>query len=124
MNAKRHLVQIAETHGLTTMQLYTIMLLSADDALPMHAMSIALGCDASNVTGIVDRLEAHKIIERRDNPRDRRVKMVSLTPEGNTLRNRLLQQVVEQGEVDLRAKLTATECQNLYTLLAKAQNET
>ena len=33
--------------------------------LPMGRLACALGCDASNVTGIVDRLEQRGLIERR-----------------------------------------------------------
>jgi len=41
-----------------------------------------LQCDNSNVTGIVDRLEARGLVERRPHEHDRRVKQVLLTPLG------------------------------------------
>jgi DNA-binding MarR family transcriptional regulator len=43
-------------------------------------------CDNSNVTGIVDRLEALGLVERKPAARDRRVKAVALTEEGVALR--------------------------------------
>lgn len=45
--------------------------------------------DPSNVTGIVDRLEARGLIERQHHATDRRVKHLALTPEGRRLRRRV-----------------------------------
>src|SRR6476659_2387976 len=58
--------------------------------LPMGRLACALGCDASNVTGIVDRLEKRGLIERRASERDRRVKVLVVTAEGARVRRRLL----------------------------------
>ena len=43
-------------------------------------------CDNSNVTGIVDRLEAPGLVERRPAEHDRRVKTVAMTEKGVELR--------------------------------------
>ena len=48
----------------------------------MSSLAGKLFCDDSNVTGIVDRLEARGLIERRPAEHDRRVKLLGLTPEG------------------------------------------
>jgi DNA-binding MarR family transcriptional regulator len=56
----------------------------------MGRLACALGCDASNVTGIVDRLEKRGLIERRASERDRRVKVLVVTAEGARVRRRLL----------------------------------
>ncbi|MGA4848676.1 MarR family winged helix-turn-helix transcriptional regulator [Streptomyces sp. G5(2025)] len=39
-------------------------------------------CEPSNITGIVDRLEARGLVERRSDPADRRVKPAAPTSEG------------------------------------------
>lgn len=57
-----------------------------DDPLPMRDLADRLCCDASNVTGIVDRLEARALVERRTAPDDRRVKHLVLTDAGRALR--------------------------------------
>jgi len=57
-----------------------------DEPLPMRELAQRLCCDASNVTGIVDRLEARGLVERRMAPDDRRVKHLVLTEAGHTLR--------------------------------------
>jgi DNA-binding MarR family transcriptional regulator len=59
---------------------------SADKPRRMSALAQALMCDNSNVTGIVDRLEALGLVERRPAEHDRRVKTVALTERGKTVR--------------------------------------
>jgi MarR family transcriptional regulator, organic hydroperoxide resistance regulator len=66
---------------------------SLDRPLPMSTLAEALACDASNVTGIVDRLEARGLIERRPSPTDRRVKLLVLTGEGARLRETAYRQM-------------------------------
>ena len=52
------------------------------EPVPMRALAGRLGCDASNVTGIVDRLEARGLARRQAAEADRRVKIVVTTEEG------------------------------------------
>jgi DNA-binding MarR family transcriptional regulator len=54
--------------------------------VPMRQLASMLACDASNVTGIVDGLERRGLVERRPDPRDRRMKYIVLTPEGERRR--------------------------------------
>ncbi len=56
----------------------------------MHKLAAELGCDNSNVTGLVDRLAARGLVAREPGPRDRRVRQVVLTPAGRRLRGQLL----------------------------------
>jgi DNA-binding MarR family transcriptional regulator len=72
--------------GLSFQQSMALMRLETGQPLPMSALAQALQCDNSNVTGIVDRLEAAGLAERRADPRDRRVKTVALTPKGEAVR--------------------------------------
>jgi MarR family transcriptional regulator, organic hydroperoxide resistance regulator len=73
--------------GLSFQQSMALMRLEPDAPLPMSALAQALQCDNSNVTGIVDRLEAAGLAERRPAERDRRVKAVVLTPKGESVRD-------------------------------------
>jgi DNA-binding MarR family transcriptional regulator len=66
-----------------------------DQPRPMHELAALLVCDNSNVTGIIDRLEARGLVARQTYAQDRRVKHVVLTPLGEELRDRLLAQVSE-----------------------------
>ena len=56
------------------------MQLDEQEGLPMHEIASLLACDSSNVTGIVDRLEARGLVTRRTAERDRRVKQILPTP--------------------------------------------
>ncbi len=70
-------------------QTMALLRLDQDEGVPMHHLAGALHCDTSNVTGIVDRLEDRGLVERRVDPRDRRVKRLVLTDEGAALRELL-----------------------------------
>src|SRR5689334_17012665 len=76
----RDFAAAAGHQGLTSMQAKLLGQLVRP--LPMRELAALLGCDASNVTGIVDRLEAQGLARREADPHDRRVKRVIATPEG------------------------------------------
>src|ERR1700678_214522 len=69
------------------------LLCSLEPEKPVRMVSLArsLHCHDSNVTGLVDRLEQRGLIERRGDPGDRRIKLIALTKEGETMRSRLLE---------------------------------
>jgi len=79
----RDFAAAASHQGLTSMQAKLLGLLTRP--LPMRELAALLGCDASNVTGIVDRLEAQDLARREADPRDRRVKRVIATPKGREI---------------------------------------
>ena len=68
-------------------------LLQLEEPLSMNHLAGELGCDNSNVTGLVDRLEARGLVARRADPEDRRVRQVVLTAAGRRTRERLLKRV-------------------------------
>jgi DNA-binding MarR family transcriptional regulator len=118
ITTKHHLMSIAEQHGLTGMQLYTLCLLEADMSVPMNLLSSMLYCDASNITGIVDRLLSQEYIKREENPKDRREKMITLTQKGAELCNTFSHLFESYIPESLQA-LSKTEQQQLHTLLRK-----
>jgi DNA-binding MarR family transcriptional regulator len=66
--------------------------------MPMGDLAETLYCDASNVTGIVDRLETRGLVERRSAPNDRRVRVLALTPSGEDVRERVLERMTDPPE--------------------------
>jgi DNA-binding MarR family transcriptional regulator len=86
-------VTIAEELDLAPMQVRALLALGGP--VPMSALAGVLHCDASNVTGIVDRLEDRGLVERRVHPEDRRVKLLVLTPQGAALRERMRARLAE-----------------------------
>ncbi|WP_327336731.1 MarR family transcriptional regulator [Streptomyces sp. NBC_01324] len=73
--------QAAAAHSLTGAQARALGLLSLEP-MPMRRIAQKLKCEPSNVTGIVDRLEARGLVERRPDPADRRVKLAAPTEKG------------------------------------------
>src|ERR1051325_570150 len=76
---KRRRWAILSELGISPQQSMAIGSLKPDEPMPMSALAEALHCDTSNIPGIVDRLEAAGLAERRASERDRRVKAVVLT---------------------------------------------
>jgi MarR family transcriptional regulator, organic hydroperoxide resistance regulator len=93
-------------------------LLQLTEPRPMHELAAELGCDSSNVTGLVDRLEARGLVARQESPTDRRVRQIVLTAAGRKMHQRLLSRV-GQPILDL-AQLQAEEQEQLLELLRKA----
>jgi DNA-binding MarR family transcriptional regulator len=89
MSHKGRWVAMAAEHEITPQQMGALHLIEPDTPVPMSDLAQSLHCDASNVTGIVDRLEARGLVERRAAPHDRRVKMIALTDEGSRVRDAL-----------------------------------
>ncbi len=92
-----------------------------DDPLPMRDLADRLCCDASNVTGIVDRLEARELVERRNVVGDRRVKHIVLTDAGRALREE--HRVGLTANLPLVHELTPDDRRQLAALLRRSVGE-
>jgi DNA-binding MarR family transcriptional regulator len=67
-----------------SMPKYSVLneLVSAREALPLSELAARLSCVRSNMTQLVDRLEADGLVRRIDDPADRRSVKATLTDEG------------------------------------------
>jgi DNA-binding MarR family transcriptional regulator len=83
---RRFFVTAAASFGLNPGSLKALLELDAENPVPMRALAEAWHCDASNVTWLVDQLEARHLVERQVSTTDRRVKTVVLTEAGLSLR--------------------------------------
>ena len=90
LDDRARIIEALEELDLTLMQAHVLRLLDPQQPRPMGDLAEMLRCDASNITGIVDRLEARGLVERRPAPGDRRVKALSPTPAGVEMRERVL----------------------------------
>lgn len=84
------------------------------EPVPMGFLAEALHCDASNITGIVDRLEDRALMSRVTDPDDRRRKNLVVTPEGRVVTERL-QELLHEGNPIL--DLADAELEVLHGLL-------
>ena len=83
----------------------------------MSRLAEALACDASNVTGLVDRLEARGLVRRQPSAGDRRVKVLELTPAGVRLRSTVFERITRPPES--LARLSADEQRMLVKILKR-----
>src|SRR6267143_208442 len=81
---------LAAEFELSPAQCHVLHLIEPGRPIPMGQLAETLACDASNVTGLVDRLESRGLVRRRPSAGDRRVKVLVLTPTGSRLRALLL----------------------------------
>src|SRR5256714_15514973 len=93
MSQRTRFLAIASEFDLAPGQLGALKSLDPDRPLPMSELADTLHCDASNVTGIVDRLEARGYVERQPADYDRRVKLLAVTPEGARVRTRMAERM-------------------------------
>jgi DNA-binding MarR family transcriptional regulator len=73
--------EAAAARSLTGAQAKVLALLRLGP-MPMRRIAQTLSCEPSNITGIVDRLEARGLVTREADPQDRRVKLVAVTDAG------------------------------------------
>src|SRR5215208_6178442 len=90
MSQRPRMLDAAAKLGLNPPQALALQRLEPGVPMPMGRLAEILHCDASNVTGIADRLEAAGLAERRAGERDRRVKTLALTEKGARMRERYL----------------------------------
>jgi DNA-binding MarR family transcriptional regulator len=81
--------------GLTPNDARALGSLDLHEGRSMRSLAEAWGCDASNVTWMIDRLEQRGLAERRSVQVDRRVKQVVLTPLGVKTKADLLEGVYQ-----------------------------
>jgi DNA-binding MarR family transcriptional regulator len=87
---RANLPTLAAELQLSPAQCHLLRAIEPGQPIPMRHAADTLACDASNVTGLVDRLESRGLIRRRPSDADRRVTMLDLTPTGSRLRALLL----------------------------------
>lgn len=73
--------EAAARHDLTRMQAFVLANLLSGPK-PMRFLAEHLKCEPSNITGLVDRMEARGLVTREPDPEDRRVKNITATELG------------------------------------------
>ena len=115
---RRRFLDTASEFELHPAQAGALMQLDRESGSPMHEIAAHLACDSSNVTGIVDRLEARGLVSRRAGERDRRVKYIVPTPLGLEVRDALRARMARAPAAIER--LSPEEQRLLRDLLARA----
>jgi len=114
---KTNLATFAESNDLTASQMWTLYIL-LNGATTMGKLATMLHCDASNVTGIVDRLVAQDLITSEISPSDRRAKVLTLTTNGRHLVESYLHELPHHLGIE---RLSDTDRSNLHSIVVKMQ---
>jgi DNA-binding MarR family transcriptional regulator len=104
------LAKLAALHQLTV----------AGESLPLGQLAERLACVKSNVTQLVDRLEADGLVNRTADPNDRRSRLAVLTPAGRTAYSKG-DEIRKQTEQELFGVLSPAESDTLHELLVRLQ---
>ncbi len=109
---------VAAEFGISPIQVKTLFEIDPEREHMMSEVAQAAHCEPSNLTGIIDKLEARGLVERRGAKGDRRIKMVSLTREGVLLRRRLVARLNEP--VDWMLALSPEDQRRLRDIFKRA----
>jgi len=109
--------QVAELN-ITPVQAMVLGFLSDEDRITSSELGKRTELDSATLTGIIDRLEAAELIERRGNPADRRSIQVHLTERGRSLGIKAVQLIAE-ANVKFLEMLTEKERGELRRLIGK-----
>jgi DNA-binding MarR family transcriptional regulator len=108
---------VASEFELSPAQCHVLHLIEPGRQVPMGRLAESLACDASNVTGLVDRLESRGLVRRLPSHEDRRIKVLELTPEGLRLRSTVFERMTRPP--DSLGRLSSAEQQALVKILKR-----
>jgi DNA-binding MarR family transcriptional regulator len=113
-----HFTELAADYGLSAVQAKVLLVLQPNGAVTMRTLAGQLQYDASNLTGVVDRLEEMGAVRRQSHPHDRRAKAVVLTDEGQRIRTAFWRQLT--SNTGPLGRLNSRELSSMRGLLRSA----
>jgi DNA-binding MarR family transcriptional regulator len=98
-------------------------LVTAGEPLPLRTLAEECACVRSNITQLVDRLEAEKLVVRTDDPSDRRSIRAELTTEGRA-RYKAGSRTLQAAQNELLGDLSEGQRETLFGLLRALRAKT
>jgi DNA-binding MarR family transcriptional regulator len=111
-NMRSHAPDALLSLNLTMAQLKCLAYINFEGVVNFKMLGAALGVTPPNLTGIVDRMVEQKLIIREENPDNRRMQMLKLTPRGEAIINELQ----ESGNAHMKAILSIMNIDDLSAL--------
>jgi DNA-binding MarR family transcriptional regulator len=97
-------------------------ILAAQPAITQQALASGLGMQASRLVALIDELETRELIDRRENPEDRRSYALHLTEKGRAMLD-AIGRVGREHQQALLAALNEDERRQLAVLLRRVADE-
>jgi len=94
----------------------------AGESLPLGQLAERLACVKSNITQLIDRLEADGFVTREPDPNDRRARLAVMTSAGRKAYEKGMH-IQQQSEQEIFATLTDEEGRQLTALITKVQEQ-
>jgi DNA-binding MarR family transcriptional regulator len=94
----------------------------AGESLPLGQLAERLACVKSNITQLIDRLEADGLVTREPDPNDRRSRLAVMTSAGRKAYEKGMR-IQQQSEQEIFATLTDEEGRQLTALITKIQEQ-
>ena len=117
----RHIQAIYRTAfppGVSPQRAYLLCACDPERPTPVSRLLDALDIDAPAMSGLLSRLEAEGLLDRRINPGDRREVLVQLTLEGTRLRERALQ-ALEAADRELARLIDSEDLDRLRCIVSQ-----
>src|SRR5262249_12679079 len=86
---------VAMEFGHSPFQARTLLRMDLERPTMMSEVAELAGCEPANLTGVVDKLEARGLVERKSSNDDRRVKMLSMTRQGRAQREQIIAKLMQ-----------------------------
>jgi DNA-binding MarR family transcriptional regulator len=118
-------LQECEPLGLTPVQYAALQAVANQPGLDQRTLARSIGLDTSTLAGVVDRLEARGLLRRNASPDDRRVRLLTPTPDGHALLARAVP-AMQRAQARILEPLPATQQREFMRMLRRlvtANNE-
>jgi len=120
-NARKIFKSSVKEIGLTPSQAIVLNFLNDTDNVTANNLGIRSAIDSATLTGILDRLEAAGLVERRNNPDDRRTIFIRLTDEGR-VKSEIVNELVSNNNREFLSGITGKDESIFRDVLKKISN--
>src|SRR5579875_1913813 len=113
--------EVVARFDITSPQYAALLAIAEFPGLEQGTLSELIAYDRSTIGGLIDRLESKRLVRRTIGLRDRRTRLLSLTPAGAAMLRKLRQQT-PRIQQRLLAALSPSECELFLEMLGRVVN--
>lgn len=109
-------------YGITPVQFYVLSALWENDGVKFKDLARSLHMDGSTLTGILDRMERLDLVERRDDPNDRRSLLIFLKEKARRYRRELVE-LADKLDREIREQFLPEEFSTFEKILDRLSQD-